>query len=114
MVHYNELELRQLPADEAKAKLMKLYGIGPETARIALQEALHYYDIFDHVAPWQQRIYSRLLFNKKIVPVGKIIKYARLHWGRWAVLAAHYIWENIFWQRKHGMKIDWLEKEIRL
>ncbi|MFH0837342.1 MAG: hypothetical protein V1870_04390 [Candidatus Aenigmatarchaeota archaeon] len=110
----NELELRQLPVDEAKNKLMKLYGVGPETARILLQEALHHYDIFDHVAPWQQKIYSKLLFNKKMVSVERIINYVKSHWDRWAVLAASYIWEDIFWQRKHGKKTDWLEKEIRL
>jgi hypothetical protein len=25
-----------------------------------------------------------------------------------------HIWEDIFWQRKEGKKIPWLEKEIRL
>lgn len=110
----DESELRGLSVGEAKDKLIKLYGVGPETARILLQEALHHYDIFEHVAPWQQKIYSRLLFNKKMVPAEKIIKYIKLHWGKWAVLAASYIWEDIFWQRKHGKKIDWLEKEIRL
>ena len=110
----DESELRDLSVGESKDKLIKLYGVGPETARILLQEALHHYDIFEHVAPWQQKIYSRLLFNKKMVPAEKIIKYIKLHWGKWAVLAASYIWEDIFWQRKHGKKIDWLEKEIRL
>lgn len=110
----DEFKLRKLSVKEAKDKLIKLYGVGPETARILLQEALHHYDIFEHVAPWQQKIYSRLLFNKKMVSTEKIIKYIKLHWGEWAVLAADYIWEDIFWQRKHGKKIEWLEKEIRL
>jgi len=110
----NEFELRKLPIEEAKKKLIKLYGVGPETARILLTEALHHYEIFDHVAPWQQKIYSRLLFNKKLVPANKIIKYIKEKWGEWANLAASYIWEDIFWQRKQGRKIDWLEKEIRL
>ena len=110
----NEFELRQLSAEEAKKKLIKLYGVGPETARILLVEALHHYETFDHVAPWQQKIYSRLLFKKKLVPVDKIINYVKKKWGQWADLAAHYIWEDIFWQRKQGEKIEWLEKEIRL
>lgn len=109
----DEFELRSLSVREAKDKLIKLYGVGPETARGLLQEALHHYDIFEHVAPWQQKIYSRLLFNKKMVPAEKIIKYVS-QWDQWAVLAASYIWEDIFWQRKHGKKIEWLEKEIRL
>ena len=110
----DEVQLRQLPIEEAKQKLIRLYGVGPETARILLTEALHHYDIFEHVAPWQQKIYSRLLFGKKIVPAEKIIKYIKEKWGKWANLAASYIWEDIFWQRKQGKKIDWLEKEIRL
>jgi len=110
----NEKELRKLPVEEAKQRLLKLYGVGPETARILLVEALHYYDIFEHVAPWQQKIYSRLLFNKKLVPANRIIKYIKNKWGEWANLAASYIWEDIFWQRKQGKKIEWLEKEIRM
>ena len=110
----DENELRQLPLEEAKRKLLKLYGVGPETTRGLLTEALHHYNIFNHVAPWQQKIYSRLFFNKKLVPADKIIKYVRKKWGQWANLAASYIWEDIFWQRKQGKKIDWLEKEIRL
>ena len=110
----NEHELRQLPVEKAKEKLLKLYGVGPETARILLVEALHHYDIFEHVAPWQQKIYSRLLFSKKLVPADKIIKYVNNKWGEWANLAVSYVWEDIFWQRKQGKKIDWLEKEIRL
>ena len=110
----NEFELRQLPVEEAKKKSLKLYGVGPETARILATEALHHYEIFDHIAPWQQKIYSKLLFDKKLVPASKIIKYVKEKWGQWANLAASYIWEDIFWQRKQGRKIPWLEKEIRL
>ena len=110
----DELKLRDLSVEEAKEELLKIYGVGPETARILLVEALHHYNIFDHIAPWQQKIYSRLLFNKKSVSTDRIIRYVNSKWGEWANLAASYIWEDIFWQRKQGKKIDWLEKEIRL
>ena len=110
----DENELRRLPLKEAKEKLLRLYGVGPETARILATEALHHYEIFDHVAPWQQKIYSRLFFKKKLVSPEKIIKYVKAKWGNWAYLATSYIWEDIFWQRKQGKKIAWLEKEIRL
>ncbi len=110
----DEFELRNLSVEEARERLLKLYGVGPETARILLQEALHHCDIFEHVAPWQQKILSRLLFNKELVPVKKIIKYVNKNWGKWSALAVHYIWEDIFWQRKQGKKIEWLDKEIRL
>lgn len=110
----DEFELRKLPPEEVKKRLVKLYGVGPETARILLQEAFHHYDVFDHVAPWQQKIYSKLLFNKKSVPSEEIIKYTKTRWGIWSVLAASYIWEDIFWERKNGKHIEWLEREIRM
>ncbi|MCX6749579.1 MAG: hypothetical protein NTW17_02425 [Candidatus Pacearchaeota archaeon] len=110
----DEFELRKLQVDKAKEKLLKLYGVGPETARILLQESLHHYNLFEHVASWQQKILSHLLFNKKLVPTEKIIEYVNKNWEKWAVLAVHYIWEDIFWQRKQGKKIEWLDKEIRL
>ena len=110
----DEDELRQLPVEEVRKKLIKLYGVGSETARALLTEAMHHYEIFDHVAPWQQKIYSKLLFNKKLALADKIIKYVKKRWGEWVNLAASYIWEDIFWQRKKGKKIPWLEKEIRL
>jgi DNA-3-methyladenine glycosylase II len=110
----DEFELRKLSAEGVKKKLLKLYGVGPETARILLIEALHHYEIFEHVAPWQQKILSGLLFSKELVLSEKIVKYVRNCWGEWSALATHYIWEDIFWRRKRGEKIDWLEKEIRL
>ena len=109
----NEFALRRLPKEEIKKELLKIYGVGPETARGLLHECFHSWSDLEHVAPWQQKIYSRLLFNKKLVPAGKIIKYAHEKWGKWATLATHYIWEDIFWRRKHE-KIPWLEKEVRL
>ena len=48
----DELGLRGLDHDQAKKELMKLYGVGPETARILLFEVCHQYNTFDHIAPW--------------------------------------------------------------
>ena len=62
----------------------------------------------------QQKILSKLLFNKELVPVEEIIEYVNSKWGGWSSLAVHYVWEDIFWQRKQGNKIKWLDKEIRL
>jgi len=54
------------------------------------------------------------LFNKKLVSTEKIVKYVKNKWDGWANLATSYIWEDIFWKRKQGKNIEWLEKEIRL
>jgi len=56
---------------------------------------------------------SRLIFNKKLVPAKKILDFFQKRYKRYEKLAFHYIWEDLFWQRKHK-HIEWLEKEIRL
>jgi 3-methyladenine DNA glycosylase/8-oxoguanine DNA glycosylase len=109
----DELKLRTLNQEGAKKELMKLYGVGPETARILLFEVCHQYDTFDHIAPWQQKIYSRLFYKKPFVSADKIRDDIKKQYGKHSMLAVHYIWEDIFWKRKNK-KIDWLEKEIRL
>jgi 3-methyladenine DNA glycosylase/8-oxoguanine DNA glycosylase len=108
-----EFRLRKLDKESAKKELMKLYGVGPETARILLFEALHHYDTFEHIAPWQQKIYSRLFYNKPLVSVEKINRDIKKLYGKYSMLTVHYIWEDIFWRRKNE-NIPWLEKEIRL
>ncbi len=109
----DEFKLRDLDKESAKKELMKLYGVGPETARILLFEAFHHYDAFDHIAPWQQKIYSRLFYGKPLVSAEKIRNDIKKQYGKYSMLAVHYIWEDIFWRRKNE-KIEWLEKEIRL
>lgn len=109
----DEYKLRSLNKESVKNELDKLYGVGPETARILLFEGFHHYDVFDHIAPWQQKIYSQLFYGKKLVPATKIRDDILRRYGKDSMLAVHYIWEDIFWKRKNE-KIDWLEKEIRL
>jgi len=109
----DEQKLRLLDQENAKKELMKLYGVGPETARILLFEVYHQYNTFDHIAPWQQKIYSQLFYKKPFVSAEKIRDDIKKRYGKYSMLAVHYIWEDIFWRRKNE-KIDWLEKEIRL
>ena len=109
----DEQKLRKLDQENAKKELMKLYGVGPETARILLFEVCHQYNTFDHIAPWQQKIYSRLFYNRPMVSASKIRNDIQKQYGKYSMLAVHYIWEDIFWKRKYK-SIPWLEKEIRL
>lgn len=109
----DEFRLRSLPKEQAKEEVLRIYGVGSATAWYVLFEDFYHYDAFEHISPWEQKIYSKLLFNKKLVPAEKILKFAENRWGKWKMLALHYIWEDIFWQRKNK-KIDWLEEEIRL
>ncbi|MDP1710736.1 MAG: hypothetical protein Q8L46_02250 [candidate division WWE3 bacterium] len=109
----DEIQLRKLGKETVKKELTKLYGVGPETARNLLFETYHHFDTFDHIAPWQQKIYSRLFYGKKLVPAETIHRDIQRRYGKYAMLAVHYIWEDIFWRRRNE-KIVWLEKEIRL
>jgi len=109
----DEFKLRQMTKEEARKELEKLYGVGPVSASILLFEALHHYDTIEKIGPWEQQIYSRLLFRKKLVPVETILKEIDKRYGKWKTLAMHYILEDLFWKRK-TQKIEWLEKLIRL
>lgn len=110
----DELKLRRMNTEDAKQELMKLYGVGPSTAQIILGGYLRRYDIFDLKGKlWEQKILSRVMFNKKLVPADEITAKFNRRYGKWRGLAFHYIFTDVFW--RHGeKKIPWLEKEIRM
>jgi len=105
--------LRQLSNEELKRELLKLYGVGPATVWYLMSGNFHRYDAFDHVSPWEQKIYSRLLFDQELVPAEQILAEVDQRWGQWKMLAAHYLFEDLFWRRKHE-PVPWLEELIRL
>ena len=65
------------------------------------------------VSPWEQKIYSRLLFDEELVEAGVILGEVERRWGRWKMLAAHLVFEDLFWQRR-SQPVPWLEELIRL
>jgi 3-methyladenine DNA glycosylase/8-oxoguanine DNA glycosylase len=109
----NEFKLRKMSRDGVKESMLKLYGIGPASVEYLLFEEFYFCDALETIPPWEQKIMSRLIFNKKLVPAKKILGFFRKNYKGWEKLAFHYIWEDVFWRRKHE-HIDWLEKEIRL
>ena len=109
----NEFFLRKVSRDEIRKEMLKLYGIGPISVEYLLFENFFFCNKLDKIPPWEQKIMSRLIFNKKLVPLEKILGFFRENYSGWEKLAFHYIWEDIFWKRKHE-RIEWLEKEIRL
>jgi 3-methyladenine DNA glycosylase/8-oxoguanine DNA glycosylase len=109
----DERKLHCMTKEDAKKELDRLYGVGPASASILLSEALHHYDTIDRIGPWEQKIYSRLLFCKELVPVETLLREIHRRYGRWRTLAMLYIFEDLFWKRK-TQKIEWLEKLIRL
>ncbi|HIG96810.1 MAG TPA: hypothetical protein HA230_00470 [Candidatus Aenigmarchaeota archaeon] len=110
----NEFELRKMSTEDAKKWITKLFGVGPATAQIILAEYLRRHDIFELKGRvWEQKILSRILFNKKLVPAERIIEEFEKRYGNWKGLSYYYIFTNLFWKHKEK-NIEWLEKEIRL
>ena len=111
--HIDEVALRGLDKDVVLSALLKLWGIGPASAGMLLFEVFHHYDAFDVISPWEQKIYSRLLFSAEQVPRDQILRHVRNRWSNWRMLASHYIFEDLFWQRRTN-DFPWLEQLIRL
>lgn len=112
----SELDLRKESEENQEKSLLSLYGIGPASVGYIMFDVFHHWNWLKHISPWEQKIYTRIFFNKDheraLVPVGKMLKRFN-RWGKWKALAVHYVWEDIWWKRR-TKKIRWLEKEIRL
>jgi 3-methyladenine DNA glycosylase/8-oxoguanine DNA glycosylase len=110
----NEKRLRLMTdKDDVKKVLLELYGVGPQSVSYILFEAFHFYNALDHLSPWEQKIYSQLIFGKKTVSAKRIITTSKKRWGKWCMLAMHYLFEGLFWRRQKE-RIPWLEEEIRI
>lgn len=70
----------------------------------------------NHISPWEQKIYSKLFSDRdpeKPVSADKLMRLFNKRFAGYRALAVHYIWEDLFWKRKHA-HIEWLEQLIRL
>jgi len=108
----DEFALRKMSKEDIRDQILKLYGIGPASVEYLLFEDFYFCDALETIPPWEQKIMSRSIFNKKLVPVEKILKFFEKY-EPYQKLAFHYLLEDLFWKRKHK-HIEWLEKEIRL
>ena len=111
----NEFELRKKDREIQMKELLKLYGVGPATVWYLLFDVFHHWDFFNHVSPWEQKIYSKLFFDhdpEHPVEVSKILEHFE-QFGEYKQLAVHYIWEDLWWRRKYE-EVPWLEKLIRI
>ena len=110
----DEFELRKKDRDTQMKELLKLYGVGPATVWYLLFDVFHQWDFFNHVSPWEQKIYSRLFFDQDPehpVEISRILDHFE-RFGRYKQLAVHYIWEDLWWKRTNG-EAPWLEPLIR-
>jgi DNA-3-methyladenine glycosylase II len=112
----DELELRKYGRDEQVKALVSLYGVGPQSVLYILGSVYHHQDEMSHISPWEQKIYSKLFFDREPeepVEAGVIMDYFNEQFGGFRGLAVHYLWEDLWWKRKYE-KVEWLEKLIRL
>lgn len=112
----DEFALRKEPKEVQRKVLLDLYGIGPASVGYILSDVFHHLDELDYISPWEQKIYSKLFFDTppdEPIAVDKLLGFFRDSFGEYRMLAVHYVWEDVFWKRKHEC-VDWLEKLIRL
>jgi 3-methyladenine DNA glycosylase/8-oxoguanine DNA glycosylase len=112
----DEFELRNKSREEQREALLALYGIGPASVGYILFDVFHHLDELNHISPWERRIYSKLFFDQgpeEPVSVEELLELFDRRFGKYKMLAVHYIWEDLFWKRKYK-DIEWLEKLIRL
>jgi len=111
----DEFALRSQDIETQRKELLSLYGVGPATVWYLLFDVFHHWGFFNHISPWEQKIYSKLFFDKdpeNPVEVGEILEHFE-RFGEYKQLAVHYIWEDLWWQRKNE-QVPWLEKLIRI
>ena len=112
----DEFTLRRASREERRNALLGLYGIGPASVGYILFDVFHQWDELNHISPWEQRIYSKLFFDRDPddpAPVDQLLQTLDDRFGEWKMLAVHYLWEDLFWKRTHE-HVTWLEKLIRL
>lgn len=111
----DEIELRGKSKEEQRVALLELYGIGPASVWYILFDVFHHLDELNHISPWEQKIYSKLFFDQDPddpAPVDTLLQIFE-RFGEYKMLAVHYLWEDLFWRRKHE-SVAWLEALIRL
>jgi 3-methyladenine DNA glycosylase/8-oxoguanine DNA glycosylase len=111
----DELALREAPKPVRRATLLDLYGIGPASVGYILFDVFRQWDELNHISPWEQRIYSKLFFDRDPadpVPVDQLLQVLDERFGAWKMLAVHYLWEDLFWSNARE-PIPWLQELIR-
>lgn len=113
--YVNEMEMRDWEVEYQKETLLSLYGVGPATVWYLLFDVFHRFEVFEHISPWEQKIYSQLFFQRGLDDLASVQELLDFidQFGEYKHLAVHYLWEDLWWKRQNGTVFEWLEKEIR-
>ena len=112
----DETALRNCRRAEQRQALLALYGVGLASVEYILSDVFHHHDAMVHISPWEQKIYSKLFFDRDRAdpaPVPELLAYFNAEFAPHQMLAVHYFWEDLFWRRKYEA-VPWLEESIRL
>lgn len=100
----DEKAWRNMDNEELEKKLLQIYGIGPASVGYLMTEVFKRYDYFKYISPWEQKIFSKLIYDSECENIEKIINYFSDQYGAFCFLVAHYIFEESFWNEENTHK----------
>lgn len=95
---------RSLSNEELEKNLLNIYGVGPASVGYLMNEVFKRYNYFKYISPWEQKIFSKLIFSSECEDIKKIIKYFVDKYNNLCFLAAHYMFEESFWNEENNNK----------
>lgn len=94
----DDTAVQSLPESEAKALLMRLKGVGPYSAHLALTASAQNTNSIN-LDTWNRRILSAFLLNHPDASASEILDLAELRWSKYKGLASLYIIEDQYRER---------------
>ena len=94
-----ESELRELPTDELRERLLGIYGVGPQTVNYLIFEYFHRYDALNHLSPWESKLISKVIFDNKDHSGDTIVKYLKEKYTGYEALSV-LLWRICFIEEK--------------
>lgn len=101
-------------AADLDSRLRELYGVGPATAGYLCFEWFKKLDHLVHISPWEAKILGRLVRGSDGADAVELIEECRRRWSPFTNLAAHALFESVFWMRAEGVGPRWLDQLVRL
>lgn len=93
-----EYTLRSMPFNDAKKELMKIKGIGPYSANLALFAYLKHPNLINFDV-WNKKILSKYIFGREDINISEINNACEARWGDFKGYACLYIIEDLFIQK---------------